>query len=79
MMTLRENVVEFLNKEYPDGYCILVIRPDQTLSTQFYNPKGIFLIHDAATRMKACGEFWEWFQRTNLQDNNGPDGENKNK
>lgn len=40
-MALRENVLEFLEKEYPNGFTIMVVQPNGRPTTHLHNPKQL--------------------------------------
>ena len=55
-MALRENVLEMLEKEYPDGFVIMAVQPSGTPTTQMHNPKGFDALYSASKHLDTAVE-----------------------
>ena len=64
---LRENVLEMMEKEYPDGFVLLTM-DGVNASTTISNPDKSIFLEDANSRLQNCLNFYH--QMTHLM---GPD------
>jgi len=55
-MALRENVLEFLEAEYPDGFTIMAVQPKGTPTTHLHNPKNLVALFSGFSHLNTATE-----------------------
>jgi hypothetical protein len=55
---LKENVLEILEKEYPKGFVIQVMRDGNSVGTEMYNPERYLVLEDSCHRLSNCAKWY---------------------